>query len=322
MTSQPISTDVYEQAAEWLERLSTGPLDKLSKRRFINWVDADPTHKQVFESMLTTWSSPALERALADVQQNITLKERIQYVPKVRWWQAATLCVALLAGLVTWQFSPQQPVVTVLQYATENAEVRTVTLEDNSVLTLGAASDVYVKLSNDRRLVNLKQGAAYFDVASNKQRPFEVKVGTASVVAVGTEFNIDRGQHFTDVVVHEGAVEVAGGPDETPVLLKAGERVRITGRTLGAIQGIDVSRTLDWRSGWLELDNESLDYLVERLNRESSKVIRIASPALSNLRVAGRFRLKDPQQALSLLAEAYQLDINESPEHYTIKRQP
>ncbi|MDC8831912.1 FecR family protein [Alteromonas gilva] len=322
MNSQPISSDVYQQAGEWLERLDNGPLDKLSKRRFINWVDAHPTHKQAFESMLATWSSAALERALIDAQQNITLKERIRYTPPVRWWQAAVLCTAVIVGVITWQFSSPQPTLIIHQYATDNGEVRSVTLEDSSVLTLGAASDVYVRLSDNHRLVNLKQGAAYFDVTSNKQRPFEVKVGSASVVAVGTEFNIDRGQYFTDVVVHEGAVEVTGGPDESPLLLKAGEQVRITGRTLGDIRPFDIRRTLDWRSGWLELDNASLHYLVERLNRQSAKAIRVDAPALNDLRVAGRFRLNEPQQALSLLAEAYGLSVNETPEYYTISRHP
>lgn len=322
MTSQPISTNVYEQAAEWLERLSTGPLDKLSKRRFINWVDADPTHKQVFESMLNTWSSPELARALVDAKQKITLKERLRYTPAIRWWQATAACTALFIGMMAWQLTPHQSPVLIHQYATITGETRDIRLEDNSVLTLGADSDVYIKFTDQRRLVNLKQGAAYFDVASNKQRPFEVKIGSASVVAVGTEFNIDRGQYFTDVVVHEGVVEVAGSPDGKPVLLKAGEQIRITGRALGQVQNVDIGRTVDWRSGWLELDNESLHYLVERLNRESTKRISIDSPALNDLRVAGRFRLKDSRQTLSLLAEAYGFNVEETPDRFTLTRLP
>ena len=322
MTSQSIPTDVYEQAAAWLERLDNGPLDKLSKRRFINWVDAHPTHKQMFESMLITWSSPTLERALADAKQTITLKDHLRCTPAIRWWQTAFICTALVIGVIAWQLTPNQPSAIVHQYATNTGEMRDIRLEDNSEVTMGSASDVYIKFSDRHRLVNLKKGAAYFDVASNKQRPFEVKIGSASVVAVGTEFNIDRGQYFTDVVVHEGAVEVAGSRDDKPVLVKAGEQIRITGRTLGLVQSIDISRTVDWRSGWLELDNESLHYLVERLNRESAKHIRIDSPALNDIRVAGRFRLKDPGQALNLLAEVYGLKIEETAERYTITRLP
>lgn len=322
MNTPHISPEVYEHAADWLERLSSGPLDKLSKRRFINWIDADPAHKQVFESMLSTWSSPALHQALADTRQNMTLKDRIQYTPSSRWWQAATLCVVCLVMVIAWQWRPQQVGPITHQYATAIGESRDITIEDGSVLTMSAASDVFVKLTDDRRLINLKKGAAYFDVASNKQRPFEVKIGSASVVAVGTEFNIDRGQNFTDVVVHEGAVEVKASIDDTPILLKAGERVRITGQTLTDTEAVDLTRTLDWRSGWLELTNESLPYLVERLNRESHKAIRIESAALANLRIAGRFRLKDTEQALHLLAEAYPLIVEERGSYYSIQRQP
>ena len=174
------------------------------------------------------------------------------------------------------------------------------TLGDGSVVDMAAASQLTVLFSADKRQVVQGLGAAYFAVAKDKQRPFEVRLDQASVVAVGTEFNIDRDPDLIDITVYEGAVQVqasAAGPSQ---LLKSGERIRIQQNKLSEVQKVDLQQLVDWRSGWIEIEDESLAYLLHRLNRSASVPVS-ASAEVADLRVAGRFELANTQQTLSAL---------------------
>jgi len=184
-------------------------------------------------------------------------------------------------------------------------------LDDGSVVDRAPDSQLTVFFTADKRQVLQGQGAAYFAVAKDKQRPFEVRLDQASVVAVGTEFNIDRDPDLIDITVYEGAVQVqasAAGPSQ---LLKSGERIRIQQNKLSEVQKVDLQQLVDWRSGWIEIENETLAYLLHRLNR-SALVPVSASAEVADLRVAGRFELANTQQTLSALTEAYGLTLQQN----------
>ena len=76
-----------------------------------------------------------------------------------------------------------------------------------------------------------------------------------------------------------------------------------------------------WRTGWIELSDEPLSFLLERMNRYSHKNIVLVSPDLGRERVAGRFQLEDTQQTLKLLVELYQLSVENTPRRIEVRRQ-
>jgi transmembrane sensor len=51
-----------------------------------------------------------------------------------------------------------------------------------------------------------------------------------------------------------------------------------------------------------------LGLVVEQLNRYSPTPIQLADPALAKIAVAGRFRLKEVDTTLQLMAELHQLE--------------
>src|SRR5690606_21916567 len=69
--------------------------------------------------------------------------------------------------------------------------------------------------SDEIRVLNLESGEALFTVAKDSDRPFVVMAGEAVIVAVGTQFNIQR--KLSDVVVSvvEGVVGVSTHPDNS-----------------------------------------------------------------------------------------------------------
>ncbi|MCU4675178.1 FecR domain-containing protein [Catenovulum sp. 2E275] len=305
--NEPTEYQIYHQAAEWLDKLSDGELDSLSKRRFYNWLKQSPNNQKVMTAMLVSWNSPQLTQAVNNIRQQNTFSIQ-HYITTKKWLVAPVLAICVLALSVNfWQVQPIQDVETQYQFVTQIAQNKTSVLNDGSVIDVGADSQLDVSLQQDIRLIKLKQGLAYFSVAKDKTRPFQVNIGAARVVAVGTEFHVERNRNFTLVSVYEGAVEVRAAENGHTSLLKAGERIKIANNQLSDIETFE--HIVDWRYGWLELNNEPLGYLVEHLNRYSDKPIVIA-PKLEKIRVAGRFPFKQTQQSLAMLTQAYVLSLN------------
>jgi transmembrane sensor len=94
------------------------------------------------------------------------------------------------------------------RYSTRLGEVRTVALQDGSVVTLNTQSTIDVAYSRRDRRIQLISGEALFDVAKDASRPFLVSAGLAEVRAVGTSFTVSRvGAEPVEVMVREGVVE-------------------------------------------------------------------------------------------------------------------
>lgn len=305
--NQPDDED-YQAAAEWLELLGEQPLDELSKRRLLHWLESSPTRRALFERMLNSWADPALTRAAQAVTQ-VNRPARAQpaadFRRGARWALCFSLCIALL---VSNRFLSEAPATSkTLPFATATGIRHDLQLEEGSLLEISPASRLAITLDTTRRHVELQQGAAYFRVAKDKNRPFAVSIGTASVVAVGTEFNIDKLAQATEVTVYEGAIDLRAHPDDPPTRLVAGDQAQVSASGI-RLQKVELAGLVDWRSGWLELHEGNLGLLVEQLNRYSPNRIQLADPDLAALPLAGRFQLKDVAASLELLTELHPLE--------------
>mgnify|MGYP002716876965 CR=1 FL=1 len=313
MNSKPVtadSDDDYLRAAEWLEQLSEQPLDELSNRRFLIWLEGAPGRRVLFERLLACWNDPALTQVLEELLPTTASVRPQDSI--FRFWRAGlavSLCLMLVSGaflLVNTDTNPTAP----MPLATKAGIRHDLLLDDGSQLEVGPASQISVLMTKQRRQIALEQGVAYFRVAKDKSRPFEVKINDASVVAVGTEFNIDKTANQIEVTVYEGAVEVRDQAANRPELLRAGERALISTAGIQRLS-VNLQQLVDWRSGWLEVEDGKLGQLLEQLNRYSQTPIRLQDPALAQIPVAGRFHLKETESTLQLLTELYGLQLTQ-----------
>ncbi|GEA07466.1 transcriptional regulator [Alteromonas sp. KUL42] len=311
MTSQQEKT--YLEAGEWIDRLADGDLDALNKRRFIRWLEESEQHQEALEKMIATWEEPAIHAAYLKAQKSSrTASRKRSHVT----WGSAIAASLLVIALIFSHYHVTTP-STSPQLITSAHQA----LSDGSEVQLQPKSELVVLFSDASRNLNLKKGQVYFDVAKDRTRPFAVKAGLTSVTAVGTAFNIDRHGQRIDVVVHEGIVEIRGTVDSAPLLLKAGEKITINRGIVEPVQRVDLSQVVDWRTGWIEVDDESLTYLLERLNRYSDKPILLIDSTIGKHRVAGRFKLEDTAQTLAILSSLYQLDVADTRSGFEIRQQ-
>ncbi|WP_369977235.1 FecR family protein [Xanthomonas bundabergensis] len=298
-------------AADWVARKLAG--DGADPPGLQRWLAADPAHRAAFESLWALAHDAALLEALAGFDAPTAAQAAPASIPAAaparrrrRRWPAAVALAASLALLVVLLWPWLRPDPAPLLAATAPGQVRVLTLDDGSVLTLNGASRVRVQLRAHRREVALEAGEVFFDVAHDAQRPFEVTVGTARVRVLGTVFNLARDGATSELSVYSGRVEIVSSGARQ--VLAQGMRIDAAHDGLGALARFDPAAG-DWREGWLQTAGIPLSRLVERLNRRSPQAIAIADPAVGALQVSGRFRLDQPEQTLAHLARLYPLRI-------------
>ena len=97
-------------------------------------------------------------------------------------------------------------------YAAAIGEIREQELVDGSVLQINTDSQVNVEYSEGTRKIHLLRGEAHFDVAHDKDWPFQVYAGKGVVKAVGTAFSVRLEEEKISVIVTEGKVDLVATP--------------------------------------------------------------------------------------------------------------
>ena len=220
-------------------------------------------------------------------------------------------------GVLGWQFFPQQDKLLFSRsYQTRRSELLDVTLPDGSRIQLSAATRLAVKLYGRRRVVELADGEARFEVTRSADRPFIVQSASGVVEVVGTVFSVaERAGQFM-VAVEQGRVRVqpalavvpadASGPGEPgnssdhAIDLGAGDAVTVRAGRAGTLRKVDVRDAAAWRQGWLVFDNLRLDEAAPQINAFSAVPVTVDERA-GALRLTGRFRVNDPQALMSAL---------------------
>jgi transmembrane sensor len=294
---------IDNEAFEWVARKHARGLSEPENAAFGAWLDADIRHKGAYARAMAIYNAINL----ATVPQSIPAGDEGQAaandaVPARRGFARRSflacggIAAGLLAAVGAMRFSaPQQEAVLI----TARGELRKVPLQDKSIATINSGSRIEVQFTDKQRMVNLREGEAWFEVAKDKSKPFIVEAGDAYVRAVGTAFSVRRFENGAEVLVTEGTVEVwtrdSGAQRRR---LSAGERAFLAPRTSNIAvvrQPIEVSRKLAWREGKLILKNQTLSEAVADFNRYSPKTIVILDAALGNKRLFGQYQLDAPE---------------------------
>ncbi|MXI45603.1 DUF4880 domain-containing protein [Pseudomonas moraviensis] len=307
--SNPITpTPAQEQAAlAWLsllhDRPSTG--DQLT---FSQWLRADPAHAEAYAQAQVIWElseSPA--RTLADedalaLQGYLRSMDAPRRSPILRWSGALALaaCLLLMVSLGTgWQAQRWLDDLRA-DHVSAPGEIRTVTLADQSQVTLDADSAIVVDFTHGQRRVKLIRGAAFFSVTHTGD-PFVVAAEQGEARVLGTQFEVRRQPHGAQVTVLSGRVAVTADEHGQQQILTAGQQVAYADGTAEKLHAVDSEAQLGWRQGWLTYYKTTLAEVVEDLRRYYPGRIVLLNDELAARKVSGSFPSKDPQAVLNSL---------------------
>ncbi|WP_260598921.1 FecR family protein [Sphingomonas endolithica] len=257
---------------------------------------------------------PALGEALAAVAATGRLSnEALRGMRETRRRVVGTGISAVLVasvGLGFWQGRVLQPAAAIVQHIeTQRGEQRAVNLADGSRVDLDGATSLDVRINDGARVVDLRRGAAYFDVAHDRDRPFVVRAGASSTNVLGTAFSIDIGARAVKLSVYRGRVRFGDkASGSRGVDVPAGWRSSFVQGAVAAPTRFDATQQ-DRRQSWVDTDDMLLGELVEQLNRRRGPLIEPPPPHLASLPLSGRFKLDDAADLLEAIGEVYGFDV-------------
>lgn len=253
-------------------------------RMLRDWMQKSPENQAHFEEIEKAWFAfvdpadsfkPNVNKGLQRLNSRIDVAlEPIQLKPieaksiPIRSILIRLAAVVVLTFGLFWtvqQFSANQSIVA---YQTED-QVQSWTLEDGSIITLNARTRIEI-INFDEKTRDLKlTGEAYFDVARDQNRPFNIFTSKSKVEVLGTAFNVRAFNHepFTEVQVERGQVAV----------LVEGQRVDLEKMDKATYfhedrmlkTGSDASlNAIAWKTGYLDFNDVALSQVFQTLERQ------------------------------------------------------
>lgn len=315
-----------ESAADWLIRLNDAPGDESLVSAWLMWCQEHPENLPAFRRAQAVWlaSAPGTGEARAShggVASPLHAATRLwmKTVRPIR--RAAVAALAGVAVVSVWLVTTHSIDIGAQSYATPVAGLGFSALPDGSKVELGARSRITTHYTAKLRSVTVDSGEAYFSVTRDSSRPFVVIVGTVRVTALGTAFNVRRGEDRIVVGVSEGKVQIVDlEPDKRtsdanveslPVV--AGEQaVFIRASRQVALGPIAPADTASWRQGVLKYIHEPLSTVTSDLNRYSTRRIVVTDPKLRNLSFTGTVFSSRIDDALHAFEDVFPLHVIET----------
>ncbi|MGX9720601.1 FecR family protein [Stenotrophomonas acidaminiphila] len=334
---------IVEQAAEWVVRLQDEDLSYEQIEQWNQWMEASAEHARAFDDVSLMWQAAARlpedllppsrlargEGAAGAMQA----RARPSVAPRagrrrwLRWAAAAAVaCVGLGLGAVRlFEREGGAAADAVQVYATARGERGHYVLADRSQVDLGPGSQLRVQIGPARRQLELVAGQAYFSVARDAARPFEVRAGGLIAQALGTRFAVEQRASGVAVTVTEGHVQVNDLSPDTggrrTVQLVAGQKTALgAGGGLSAPHAVDARDALAWMDGSVVYAGEPLGNVIADLNRYSPIPVALGDGALAGRPVTGRWSTGDVDAWLEGMARAFSLDVVRSPDRIVLER--
>ena len=235
---------------------------------------------------------------------------RLQPEPRkntlLTWMLGATAAAATVAAVYfSLYYKPQAERLpntadAMVYYNSALGERKTITLPDESRITLNAGSGLWVlpDYGDQQRSVELK-GEAFFEVRPDNT-PFVVKGAAGSIKVLGTRFNAEAYGSNLNLQVAEGSVELEGAGSTLVVTAGHGGMVR-SGQAPVAAEGD--STAWAWKNGQLSFRNTPIPDVVAEIERHYG--VKVSYPVnLAQKRYTGTFDKLSCPQVLAILSAA------------------
>ncbi|MEJ8476549.1 FecR family protein [Roseibium algae] len=292
----------HQEAADWVLRNREPEQSSGDTQAFCEWLECDAENQRAYD---------VAEQLLGDVRAAIKSDPVLNSFEArpANTIKAATGTLLSLAAAGTLFFYFDGPMRLQADVLSGVLDLPVVELADGSTIHMNASSAIAYSYTDHSRTVSLLRGEAFFEVAADPARPFTVVIGGTRVTALGTAFDIRRGDVETEVTVTHNAVLVEfADPELTPVRLEEGHSIdHGADGSLSEITPANTNSVLAWQRGMLVLDNAPLSYVVEELERRFSGKIVISNAGLADRRVSGTIAIANTQAAIAFLEKALNL---------------
>lgn len=281
-----------------IENVMSGASSKDEAREVVDWLSSSVEGQQYLSDMLDRDAflleqeldtnflpdQNQSDRILADINRRIFKTKILKISLRVA---AAFIPLLILTG-ITFYVNRQVDLFGNSEYAEVYApkgEKVRLFFHDGTEVFLNADSKIRYprKFGLTKRKVYL-EGEAYFNVASNKRRPFMVYTDKSFVSVLGTSFNVNAYQTDKEikVVLDEGKVNFSSSGNTYS--LKPGQKF-IFDKITGEARVANLSRSTDeslWRNNYIRFQDTPMSEMLNLLDRQFDVRFRVMDAKASH----------------------------------------
>jgi ferric-dicitrate binding protein FerR (iron transport regulator) len=280
------------------------------------------------------------QRFLLRIQKGKSHPQRRLRIGMSRWHipQVAAAMILFMLGVFAYRYYNQSQLPEIAYYETivPLGAKSQIVLTDGTQVWLNAGSKLRYStaFASKNRDVFL-EGEGYFEVAHNKDLPFEVKTSLLNVKAIGTSFNVKAypSDSIVETTLVEGKIVVSGlegqkyrnielSPKQTLTLYKEGNRLAQSNRQAPELltqettqtpvkiknaviaNEPDVNQVTAWKNNKLVFVKERLGDVKIKMERWYGVKIEVRNPEVENYLFTGTFEKETFEQAMAALSEA------------------
>ena len=308
-----------DEAIDWVLKLRSKSVTQEDRLAFANWLAKHSGHRQLYERIAARWEDLDRFKTADFPLRNQALSYRPPVRNRWRQWSGLAVAASVLLALSGSFFITELRQSTYAIYSTDHGQHVTINLADGSHLELNSDTEVHVHFNYWKRSVELVRGEAFFSVVHDAYHPFVVTAANGQIEDIGTEFDVYLQTDKVLIGVQEGNVRVNAnasrdlGVNQLLAYDRAGEFIDQPAE--------EVENFTAWRHGQLVFENRRLDEVLAELRRYHDIKLTLASPALGNRKVSGRFQIDRLDTALDIIASALSITLQHpSPDEVVLRK--
>ncbi len=259
------------------------------EEELMQWVDASPENKETF---LKYWHMFDAIHLLHEAP--VVLPAAGRRI-RMRTWLGYAAAMAVIFAIGYFTSYTGRDTEPVWQEITVPSGQRIhLALADGSTVWLNSNTTLRYDPSfsgKTRRM--MVDGEAYFEVSTNKKKPFVVETFLGTIEVLGTCFNVEAystSRRFVTSLM-EGSVQLTSR--EQTVVLKPDQMAIIeTGERL-TVKKITDFEEYSWREGFISFTDASFEEIMKKFEKHYGYEIRILNEKVKEYRCSGKFRLSD-----------------------------
>lgn len=314
---------------ELLPSYFEGSMSKDDRDKVDVWKEVSDENRKLFADSLKAWEGIEhlirmkkynAEKALESLSLRIEKHKSVSFFTLLQKVAAVLILPLLVATIYFATKTPTQQIAdtqwhTIKTPAGQRSEF---ILPDGTKVFLNSKTSlsypvVFNSATRDVKII----GEAYFQVAENKEKPFIVNTGKIKVEVTGTEFKASNypGENLTEIVLASGKIILFQGeydknrnvlgsmvPGEKAMFYENEDKIYF--------EKVEVDKYISWKDGVLMFRDDSMQEVVQRLNRWFNVDIRLTGKTLEDYVYTATFRDESLIQILDLLKMSAPIDYS------------
>lgn len=305
---------------ELLRKYQKGACTTSEKLLVEKWLEEGDSESETYPAS-AEMASLQEKMIWSSISDKIETHRSVTFFTRRKLLAVAACFISILSAGIFFLFSKQSTSVETLgdislrHVNTVYGQQKKLVLSDNSVVRLNAGSQMEYpeKFPGNERHIKLIRGEAYFDIAKDSTRPFQLDILDASIKVLGTRFNVNlRGSyHHTLITLTEGkiAFTTAGGDQ---YILQPGQQIiyDTAVRKVVNIVSSDTTLAMAWMEGKLIFRDTPMESALHQLELKYNIRFIIHDQLLKEIPLNASFNSESLEHVLHMIELASGIHFN------------